>query len=189
MAPGVVSRQMIFQLGHAQAVTNPVVVCLHHVGGWRHLRVGVSLSVGHCAHASNILGRAGDVTEEEVASAMKDRLRRGKCHSDMQALKLFLGRLQLDNAGVVAYKGTELQVPAAELRKELVLDVHRASHWSCQQTRQEVHVSVQGLVQLCIVVIVCRSHSDGAVLCAGVSFSWARPARQPNESWVSRRIS
>ena len=33
-----------------------------------------------------------------------------------------------------------------------------------------------------------RSHSDAAVLCAGVSFSWARPKQQPNESWVSRRI-
>ena len=33
-----------------------------------------------------------------------------------------------------------------------------------------------------------RSHSDAAVLCAGVSFSWARPTQQPNESWVSRKI-
>ena len=30
-----------------------------------------------------------------------------------------------------------------------------------------------------------QSHSDAAVLCAGVSFSWARPTQQPNESWVS----
>ena len=33
-----------------------------------------------------------------------------------------------------------------------------------------------------------QSHSDAAVLCAGVSFSWARPTQQPKESWVSRRI-
>ena len=33
-----------------------------------------------------------------------------------------------------------------------------------------------------------RSHSDVAVLCAGVSVSWARPTQPPNESWVSRRI-
>ena len=33
-----------------------------------------------------------------------------------------------------------------------------------------------------------RSHSDAAVLCAGVSFSRARPTQQPNESWASRRI-
>ena len=26
-----------------------------------------------------------------------------------------------------------------------------------------------------------RSHSDAAVLCAGVSFSWAKPTQQPNE--------
>ena len=68
-------------------------------------------------------------------------------------LEIILGRLQLDNAGVVVYKGTKLNVPAAELWKENVLDVHGALHLSPQQTWQEVHVSV-GLAQLCIVVSV-----------------------------------
>ena len=38
--------------------------------------------------------------------------------------------LALDDADVVVYKGSKLHVPAAELWKELVLDVHGASHFS-----------------------------------------------------------
>ena len=37
---------------------------------------------------------------------------------------------QLDDADVVVYIGTKLHVPAAELWKELVLDVHGVSHLS-----------------------------------------------------------
>ena len=85
-----------------------------------------SVSVGHsCQH----FGWAGDPTEE-VAFAIKGGLRRGKCQRDKWAMQIFLGRLQLDNADVVVYKGTKLHVPAAELWKELVLDVHGASHLS-----------------------------------------------------------
>ena len=36
---------------------------------------------------------------------------------DKQALQTFLGPLQLHDAGVVAYIGTKLHVPAAELLK------------------------------------------------------------------------
>ena len=80
------------------------------------------------ATAANIW--AGDWTEEEVASVIKGGLRCGKCQRDKQALQIFLGRLQLDDADVVVYEGTKLHVPAAELWKELVLDVHGASHLS-----------------------------------------------------------
>ena len=76
------------------------------------------------------------------ASAIKGRLRCGKCQSDKQAPLIFLGRLHLDDAGVVVYKGTKLHVPAAKLWKELVMDVHRASHVSPRQTWQEVHAYV-----------------------------------------------
>ena len=110
------------------------------------------------ATAAEILGRAGDPTEEEVASAIKGGLRRGKCHSDKQALQILLGRLQLDDAGVVVYKGTQLHVPATELWKDLVLKVHGASHLSPRQTWKEVSV---GMVQLCIAVSVI-----------GVSATW-----------------
>ena len=103
------------------------------------------------ATAANILGRAGDPTEEEVASAIKDGLR--KCRSDKQALQIFLGRFQLDGAGVFVYKGTKLHVPAAELWKELVLDVHGVA-LVIATNMAGVHVSVPGLVQLCIVVSI-----------------------------------
>ena len=85
----------------------PVVVCLHHVGGRRHFRLGVSSFAGHCCQH---LGWAGDPTEEEVASAIKNGVHRGNCQSDKQALQIFLGRLQLDDAGVVVYNGTKLHV-------------------------------------------------------------------------------
>ena len=49
----------------------------------------------------------------------------------------------------VQLKGAKLHVPAAELWKELVLDVDGASHLSLRQTWQDVSV---GLVQLCIIV-------------------------------------
>ena len=81
----------------------------------------------------------------------------------------------------------KLHVPAAELWKELVLDVHEASHLSPS-------INMAGGACKCGAGSLVhrrkfdRSHSDAAVLCAGVSFSWARPAQQPNESWVSRRI-
>ena len=79
------------------------------------------------ATAANTLGWAGDPTEEEVASAIKGGLRGGKCQYDKQALQIFLGRLQLDDADVVVDKGTKLHVPAAEMWKAFVLDVHGAS--------------------------------------------------------------
>ena len=89
-----------------------------------------SVSAHLLATAANIFGWAGDPTEEEVASAIKSGLRRGICQYNKQALQIFFGRLQLDDADVVVYKGTKLHVPAAELWKDLVLDVHGASHLS-----------------------------------------------------------
>ena len=89
-----------------------------------------SVSAHLLATVANNFGWAGDPTEEEVASAIKGGLRRGKCQYDKQALQIFFGRLQLDDADVVVYKGTKLHVPAADLWKDLVLDVHGASHLS-----------------------------------------------------------
>ena len=99
----------------------------------------VPFEVAACllASAANIL---------RVASAVKGGLRRGKCHSDKQALLIFLRRLQLDDGRVVEHKGTKLHIPATEQWKELVLDVHGASHFSSPQTWQEVSV---GFAQLC----------------------------------------
>ena len=59
-----------------------------------------SVSAHLLATAVNIFGWAGDPTEEEVASVIKDGLRCGKCQYDKQALQIFLGQLQLDDADV-----------------------------------------------------------------------------------------
>ena len=144
-------------------------------------------SAHRLATAANILGWAGDPTEEEVASVIKGGLRRGKCQYDKQALLIFLGRLQLGDAEVVVYKGTKLHVPAAELGKELV--------WKCTECRTcHLDKKWHEAAWKCGVGSVVhrrksdRSHRDAAVLCAGVSVSWARPMQQPTESWVSRRV-
>ena len=42
---------------------------------------------------------------------MKGGLRRGKCQRDKQALQIFLGRLQLDDADVIVYKGSKTPRP------------------------------------------------------------------------------
>ena len=42
------------------------------------------------ATAAKIFGWAGDPAEEEVASAIKGGLRRGKCQYDKQALQTFV---------------------------------------------------------------------------------------------------
>ena len=110
----------IFNLSMRESKARPVVVCLHHAGGRRHFRLGVSSSVGHCCQHFG---------EGWGPNRIKGGLRRGKCQRDKQALQIFLGRLQLD-ADVVVYSGSKLHVPAAELWKELVLDVHEASHLS-----------------------------------------------------------
>ena len=42
---------------------------------------------------------------------IKGGLRSGKCQRDKQALQIFLGRLQLDDADVVVYKGSKTPRP------------------------------------------------------------------------------
>ena len=82
----------------------PVVVCLHHAGGRRRFRLGVSSSVGHCCQHFWV---------GWGPSQIKGVLRRGKCQRDKQALQIFLGRLQLDDADVVVYmyKGSKTPRP------------------------------------------------------------------------------
>ena len=76
-----------------------------------------SVSAHLLATAANIFGWAAD--------RIKGGLCRGKCQRDKQALQIFLARLQLGDTDVVVYtEGSKLHVPAAELWKELVLDVH-----------------------------------------------------------------
>ena len=82
----------------------PVVVCLHHAGGRRRFRLGVSSSVGHCCQHFWVGWGPNQI---------KGVLRRGKCQRDKQALQIFLGRLQLDDADAVVYmyKGSKTPRP------------------------------------------------------------------------------
>ena len=164
----------------SKSKASPVVVCLHHAGGKRHFRVGVSSSVGPCCQQFWVGWGPNRV---------KGGLRRGKCQSDKQALQIFLGRLQLDDADVVVYKGSKTPRPCCRAVERACFGCARsvALVTSINRARGACKCGVGSLLHP---RMFGWSHSDAAVLCAqpGVSFSWARPTQQPNESWVSRRI-
>ena len=162
-----------------ESKASSIVVCLHHAGERRHFRLVVSSSVGHCCQHFWV---------GWGPNRIKGGLRRGKCQRDIkQALQRFLGRLQLDDADVVVYKGSKTPRPCCRA-------VERACFGCARSVAPVTSINMAGGACKCGVGSLVhrrkfdRSHSDAAVLCAGVSFSWERPAQQPNESWVSRRI-
>ena len=171
-------RDFIFNFSMRESKASPVVVCLHHAGGRRHFRLGGSSSVGHCCQHFWV---------GWGPNRIKGGLHRGKCQRDKQALKIFLGQLQLDDADVVVYKGSKTQRPCCRA-------VERACFGCARSVALVTSINMAGGACKCGVGSLVhrrkfdRSHSDAAVLCAGVSFSWARPTEEPNESWVSRRI-
>ena len=116
---GRVRCHFIFNLSIRESKASPVVVCLHHAGGRRRFRLGVSSSVGHCCQHFWVGWGPNQI---------KGGLRRGKCQRDKQALQIYLGRLQLDDSDVVVYKGSKTPRLCCELLKELVLDVHGSCH-------------------------------------------------------------
>ena len=166
-----------FNLSVRESKASHVVVCLHHAGGRRHFRLGVSSSVGH-SYQHFWVGWG--------PNRIKGGLRRGKCQWDKQALQIFLGRLQLDDADVVVYKGSKTPRPCCRA-------VERACFGCARSVALVTSKNMAGGACNCGVGSLVhrrkfdRSHSDAAVLCAGVSFSWARPTKQ-NESWVSWKI-
>ena len=169
----------IFNLSMRESKASSVVVCLHLAGERRHFRLVVSSSVGHCCQHFWV---------GWGPNRIKGGLRRGKCQRDIkQALQIFLGRLQLDDADVVVYKGSKTPRPCCRA-------VERACFGYARSVALVTSINMAGGACKCGVgsLVHCRkcdrSHSDAAVLCAGVSFSWARPTQQPNDSWVSRRI-
>ena len=93
-------RDFIFNLSMRESKASPVVVCL--AGGRRRFRLGVSSCVGHCCQHFWVGWGPNQI---------KGGLRRGKCQRDKQALQIFLGRLQLDDADVVVYKGSKTPRP------------------------------------------------------------------------------
>ena len=100
--PARLRRDFIFNLSMREPKASPVVVCLHHAGGRRRFRLGVSSSVGHCCQHFWVGWGPNQI---------KGGLRRGKCQRDKQALQIFLGRLQLDDADVVVFKGSKTPRP------------------------------------------------------------------------------
>ena len=178
-APGARPRwDFIFNLSMRESKARSVVVCLHHAGGRRHFRLGVSSSVGHCCQHFG---------EGWGPNRIKGGHSRCKCQRDKQALQIFLGRLQLDDADVVVCKGSKTPRPCCRA-------VERACFGCARSVALVTSINMAGGACKCGVGSLVhrhkfdRSHSDGAVLCACVSFSWARPTQQPNESWVSRSI-
>ena len=169
----------IFNLSMRESKASSVVICLHHAGGRRHFRLGVcQLICWHCCQHFWV---------GWGPNRIKGGLRRGKCQRDKQALQIFLGRLQLDDADVVVYKGSRTPRPCCRA-------VERACFGCARIVPLVTSINMAGGACKCGVGSLVhrrefdRSHSDAAVLCAGVSFSWGRPTQQPNESWVSRRI-
>ena len=146
-----------FNLSMRESKASLVVVCLHHAGGRRRFRLGVSSTVGHCCQHFWVGWGPNQI---------KGGLRLGKCQRDKQALQLiFLGRLQLDDADVVVYKARvpKLHVPAAELHGKSLF-------WMCMALVTSINMA--GCACKCGVGSLVhhrkfdRSHSDAAVLCA-----------------------
>ena len=98
-------RDFIFNLSMRESKASSVVFCLHHAGERRHFRLGVSSSIGHCCQHFWV-GWGPNRT--------KGGLRRDKRQRDNQALQIFLGRLQLDDADVVVYKGSKTPRPCCQ---------------------------------------------------------------------------
>ena len=144
----------------------------------RHFRLGVSSSVGHCCQHFWVGWKPNRI---------KGGLRRGKCQRDKQALQIFLGRLHLEDADVVVYKGSKTPRPCCRA-------VERACFGCARSVALVTSINMAGGACKCGVGSLVhrrkfdQSHSDAAALCAGASFSWERPTQQPNESWVSLRI-
>ena len=179
-APGAAALGFHFQLEHARVEGKPCRRLPSPCRGKKALLTRCQLIFGHCCQHFWVgwgLNR------------IKGGLRRGKCQRDKQALQIFLGRLQLDDTDVVVYKGSKTPRPCCRA-------VERACFGRARSVALVTSINMAGGACKCGVSSLVhrvrrkfdRSHGGVAVLCAGVSFSWARPTQQPNESWVSRRI-
>ena len=118
----------IFNLSMRESKASPGVVCLHHAGGRRHFRLGVSSSVGHCCQHFWV---------GWGPNRIKGRLRRGKCQRDEQALQIFLGRLQLDNADVHGC------VQGSQNSTSLLPSCGKSLFWMCTK-RRTCHLDKHG---------------------------------------------
>ena len=147
----------IFNLSMRESKATSVVVCLH-AGGRKNFRLVVSSSVDHCCQHFWV---------GWGPNRIKGGLRRGKCQRDKQAVQIFLGRLQLDDADVVVYKGSKTPRPCCRA-------VERACFGCARSVTLVTSINMAGVACKCGVGSLVhhrdfdRSHSDAAVLCAGV---------------------
>ena len=113
----------IFKMSMRESKASSVVVCLHHAGERRHFRLVVSSSVGHCCQHFWV---------GWGPNRIKGGLRRGKCQPGTlsRRCKYFLVGFSWTTLMLLCTRVPKLHVPAAKLWKELVLDVHEASHLS-----------------------------------------------------------
>ena len=170
-APGAAAPGFHFQLEalSMRESKESEVVCLRHAGRRSYFRLSVSSSVGQCCQHFWV---------GWGPNWIKGGLGRGKCQQDKQAVQIFLGRLQLDDADVVVYKGSK--TPRLCCRA-----VERACFGCARSVALVTSIIMAGGACKCGLGSLVhrrkfdRSHSDAAVLCAGVSFSWARPTQQP----------
>ena len=101
-APGAAAPGFHILLEHARVEGKPRRCLPSPCRRKKALRFGVSSSVGHCCQHFWV---------SWGPNRTKGGLRRGKCQRDKQALQIFLGRLQLDDADVVVYKGSKTPRP------------------------------------------------------------------------------
>ena len=99
-------RDFIFNLSMCESKASPVVVCLHHAGGRRHFRLGVSSSVGHCCQHFWVGWEPNRIKGEP---------RLGKCQRDKQVLRNFLVGFSWTSLMLLCTRVPKLHVPTAEL--------------------------------------------------------------------------
>ena len=170
---------------HVRAESKPVVTCLQHVWKRGHFRLGVSSFVGHCCQ--NVWVGWGP---NRRRSCVCDKGRTSPWQMPAPqagAANIFwsasAGRrwcccVQWYQTPRPCCRAVERSCFGCARSVALVTTIKKMAGGACKcGVGSVVHPRKSD-----------RSPSDAAVLCAGVSFSWARPTQQPNESWLFRRI-
>ena len=155
-----------------ESKASSVVVCLHHAGERRHFRLGVSSSVGHCCQYFWV---------GWGPNRIKGGLRSGKCQRDIkQALQIFLGRLQLDDADVVVYKGSKTPRPCCRA-------VERACFGCARSVALVTSINMAGgacsSLSFCCRELICDSEVRASRACP------SKPPTRTNQLHVNRRDS
>ena len=82
------------------------------------------VSSGLLGIATSLIRQKKDPAAEDVQQAISNGLRRGRWHSDKQALQNVLTRLELNEEDTVVYKGSRLAVPPSDQWQRIILAAH-----------------------------------------------------------------